>query len=129
MLLLPWLGHRWATEALVANPTHAVTLAKRAHAVDPFLVEPYWAQAHGGRRLGGRPYSRGTLAADAPPAAEPADVARRRRSSRWQLRAARTRPAHNLERYTELDPKAAAEQGGDATTTALKRVNNRQYRC
>ncbi|MGH3263953.1 MAG: O-antigen ligase family protein, partial [Trebonia sp.] len=46
VLLLPWLGTRWANDALGAAPTTAVRLANRAHSVDPLLVEPYWAKAY-----------------------------------------------------------------------------------
>jgi tetratricopeptide (TPR) repeat protein len=46
ILFLPWLGQRWADDALfAANPARADTLAKRAHSTDQLLVEPYWAQA------------------------------------------------------------------------------------
>ena len=50
VLLLPWLGERWASEALGASPpSRAVQLANRAHSVDPLLVSsPY-------RRKGSRP--------------------------------------------------------------------------
>jgi hypothetical protein len=43
-----WLGARWtgqAEEALGVNPTHAITLAKRARSVQPLSVEPLFAQA------------------------------------------------------------------------------------
>src|SRR5579885_21051 len=46
VLLLPWLGERWADAAFVADtPAQATKLANRARAVDPLLVEPYWALA------------------------------------------------------------------------------------
>ncbi|HEY2327048.1 MAG TPA: O-antigen ligase family protein [Gaiellaceae bacterium] len=46
ILYLPWLGERWATDALFATkPAQADTFAKRAKSVDPLLVEPYWARA------------------------------------------------------------------------------------
>ena len=50
VLVLPWLGNRWATDALVASPARAVTLANRAESVDPLLVEPLWAKAFAPRR-------------------------------------------------------------------------------
>jgi hypothetical protein len=45
-LLLPWLGHSWSDESVAAaNPAHAVSLARRARAADPLLVEAVLAQA------------------------------------------------------------------------------------
>ena len=46
-LLLPWLGHRWSGEAQAAlgNPKHAAVLARRARAVDPLLVDPFYTLA------------------------------------------------------------------------------------
>src|SRR4051812_24587678 len=45
VLLLPWLGQRWAAEASFAAPARAERLAKRARSVDPLLVEPPWGPA------------------------------------------------------------------------------------
>ncbi|HEX5449517.1 MAG TPA: O-antigen ligase family protein [Gaiellaceae bacterium] len=46
ILYLPWLGERWASDALFSvKPAQADTYAKRAKSVDPLLVEPYWARA------------------------------------------------------------------------------------
>jgi tetratricopeptide (TPR) repeat protein len=45
VLLLPWLGERWADDAAFASPARATVLAKRARSVDPLLVEPLWALA------------------------------------------------------------------------------------
>lgn len=45
-LLLPWLGHRWADEALATlRPARAVSLAQKARAADPLLVDAVLAQA------------------------------------------------------------------------------------
>ena len=72
-------ARRWANEALVASPARAVTLANRAHDVDPLLVEPYWAKAGAATR--GEPDA--AFAAvrrrRRPAAEEPTDVAVRRR--------------------------------------------------
>ena len=47
VLLLPWLGERWANEAQWATSPKAQNAdAKRARSVDPFILESYWAQAN-----------------------------------------------------------------------------------
>lgn len=46
ILYLPWLGARWANDALFStSPARADSYAKRSHSVDPLLVESYWARA------------------------------------------------------------------------------------
>ncbi|HVW89986.1 MAG TPA: O-antigen ligase family protein [Gaiellaceae bacterium] len=131
VLLLPWLGARWADEAYFstsANTASIDRLANRAHSVDPLLLEPYWAHAS---------------AAD-----------QRRQHSlafAWYVQAVKRQP-HNpetwnaageyafglhcygraytyLEKYTELNQKAQPSQGGDDYNTALKKVNAGAYSC
>jgi O-antigen ligase/polysaccharide polymerase Wzy-like membrane protein len=128
VLFSPWLARRYADDAYAAAPARAVTLADRAHSLDPLLVDPYWAKA---------------LAADA--------RGRRQRAFGEYLAAIRRQP-HNpqtwlfageyakdsgcwflawkyLERYTELDPKARSTSGADDYREALRRVDNHQYTC
>jgi hypothetical protein len=129
VLLLPWLGERWQSESLGASPpARAIKLADRALAVDPFLVEPYWAKA---------------LAAD--------DRNQPQLAFAYYVQAVHRQPANAetwaaageyafgigcyqtaytyLERYTELNQKAAPSAGGDDYNTALKRVNAGKGRC
>jgi hypothetical protein len=129
VLLLPWLGERWQGEALgAAPPSRAFTLADRALAVDPFLVEPYWAKA---------------LAADArnqPQLAfayyvqavhrQPANAETWLSAGEYAFGIGCYQTAYTyLERYTELNQKAAPSAGGDDYNTALKRVNAGRGRC
>lgn len=127
-LLLPWLGERWASDALGASPARAVKLADRALSVDPFLVEPYWAKA---------------FAADA--------RNRPQQAFAYYVQAVRRQPENPetwlaageyalgndcyhlaytyLERYTELDQKALPSAGGDDYQRALALVNAGKGRC
>ena len=54
VLLMPWLGHRWAVRRRTRSrkPADAVTLARRARAVDPLLVEPFFTLAVAAERAG-----------------------------------------------------------------------------
>jgi hypothetical protein len=128
-LLSPWLAHRWANEALfTTSSSRAITLANRAHALDPFLVDPCSAKA---------------VASDAenkPRRAFPEYVAavdRQPRNPETWLAAGQYAWGQGcpylaytyLERYTELDQKARSDRGGDLYNEALRRVNNRQYSC
>ena len=125
VLVLPWLGNRWATDALGAPPGRAVTLANRAESVDPLLVEPLWAKA---------------LAASTPQRAFAfyREAVRRqpKNPQTWllagrfafDLRCYQTAYTY-LEKYTELDNKARASSGGDEYNAALKKVNAGKGRC
>jgi hypothetical protein len=129
LLLMPWLGNRWADQAFgTLAAKREASLATRAHSVDPFLVEPYWAQADAASSRG-----QDSLA------------------FAWYVQAVRRQP-HNpqtwryageyassvncpgkaytyLEKYTELDQKARAASGADEYRAALKRVNAGDYTC
>jgi hypothetical protein len=128
-LLLPWLGNRWANEALGASPKQAIALARRAHSVDPLLVTPYWARAFAAYQLN-----------------QP------RQALAWYLAATRRQPKNPqtwlfagqyawkpldcpylaydyLLVYTELDQKARYSDGGDVYNAALDRVNHHRYKC
>ena len=100
----------------------ATTLANRAHALDPFLLEPYWAKADAAATTR-EAYRQYVLAVRAP-AEEPAAVAPRGRVracgagcpyAAWQ----------HLERYTELDQKSNGP-GGDEYNAMLKLVDAAQ---
>src|SRR5207253_9336644 len=62
-LFAVWLGDRWSGEAVAAldRPAHAVSLAKRARSVNPFSVEPLYAQALAEQELGQASAARGLL--------------------------------------------------------------------
>jgi O-Antigen ligase len=127
----PWLARRWADDAyyssISGSPTRTVTLANRAHALDPLLVEPFWAKAN---------------AAD--------DLDRPRQAFAWFVAAVHRQPKNPqtwlfageyaktqgcsylewfyLEKYTELDPQARG-QGGDDYNDALRKVDAHAYTC
>ena len=129
VLLLPWLGERWANDALGASPARAVQLADRAHSVDSFLVEPYWAKA---------------LAAEQRHQPE-------RQVFDFYVQAVHRQPANAetwlsageyafgigcyqtaftyLEKYTELDQKALPSAGGNDYNRARDLFNAGKGRC
>jgi len=130
-LISPWLAGRWANEAadaaLAGHNARAVTLANRAHALDPFLLAPYWAKADVAAtpREAFRQYVlavqrqpknpvpwllAGEFAMNIPPDGCP--------YAAWQ----------NLERYTELDQKSNGP-GGDEYNAMLKLVDRHAYTC
>ena len=121
-LLLPWLGGRWADRRSLASPRARVTLANRAHAVDPLLVEPFWTrpsrpssrQAAARVRLlrrRGAPRSRGT----------------RRRGSRGRVRFSQRCPTQRVRRPRALHrarPEAPGVEGGDDYNDGARQVVN-----
>jgi hypothetical protein len=125
VLLLPWLGNRWADEGSVAAPARAATLASRAHSVDPLLVEPYTDQA---------------FAAAKPQVAygwlleavhrQPHDPQTWRAAGQFAEQIGCPFQAwEKLEQYVTLDPKARPSEGGNDYRAMLKRVNARKYSC
>jgi hypothetical protein len=128
VLVLPWLGERWSSDALVASPAHAVKLAKRARSVDPLLVEPLWALAFAAEQRHELPTAYAYYL----------DATRRqpKNADTWLL-AGQFAFAHgcmraaydNLEKFTELDNKARPSRGGDAYNTALRIVNKGKAKC
>jgi hypothetical protein len=127
-LISPWLARRWSTEAanaaLSGRNARAVTLANRAHALDPFLLEPYWAKADAAstRREAFRQY---VLAVQRQP----------KNPLPWLLAGEYAMNVgcpfaawQHLERYTELDQKSNGP-GGAEYNAMLKLVDNRQYSC
>jgi len=129
VLLLPWLGARWANDALGASPARAVRLADRALSVDPFLVEPYWAKASAADQRS-RP---------------------QQQVFDYYLQAVHRQPANSLtwlsageyafgigcyqtaftylEKYTELDQKALPSAGGNHYNRARDLVNAGKGTC
>jgi hypothetical protein len=127
-LLSPWLARRWATEAadaaLAGRNARAITLANRAHALDPFLLEPYWAKADAAPTTR-EAYRQYVLAVQRQP----------KNPQPWLLAGEFAMNANcpyaaweHLERYTELDQKSNGP-GGDEYNAMLKLVNNREYTC
>jgi hypothetical protein len=127
----PWLANRWAGQASAAalsgRNARAITLANRAHALDPFLLAPYWAKADAAAtpREAFRQYVlavqrqpknpvpwllAGEFAMNIPPNGCP--------FAAWQ----------NLERFTELDQKSNGP-GGDEYNAMLKLVDTHAYTC
>lgn len=128
VLLLPWLGERWSSEATVASPARAVTLANRARSVDPLLVEPLWALAFAAERRGDLPTAYAYY--------KEAERKQPKNAETWLL-AGQFAFAHgcmraaydNLEKFTELDNKAQASRGADAYREARAQVNTGKPRC
>jgi hypothetical protein len=124
----PWLARRWAGDAsaaaLVDRNAHAITLANRAHALDPFLLEPYYAKADAAPTIGGA-YEQYVLAVSRQP----------RNPQPWLLAGETAIQAgcpfaawQHLERYTELDQKSRGP-GGEEYNAMLKLVNKHAYTC
>ena len=128
-LLLPWLGSRWATDALGAPPARAITLAKRAHGVDPFLVEPYWAQAFAAdaRNQAQRAFAFYMAATRR----QPANPETWLLAGRYALEQGCAQTAYPLlERFTELvNQRARPDEGGNDYRRALALVNSGKPRC
>ncbi|MFL5955505.1 MAG: hypothetical protein ACJ76I_15505, partial [Gaiellaceae bacterium] len=128
VLLLPWLGERWSSQAAGASPARAVTLAKRARAVDPLLVDPLWslafaAEQRGELRTAYAYYLQATR--QQPENADTWLLAGQFAFEHGCMRAA----YDNLLRFTELDNKAPPSRGGDAYNAALKIVDAGKARC
>jgi O-antigen ligase len=124
----PWLARRWALDAYAAAPSHAIELADRAHSLNPFLLDPYWAKAQAlddrGRTRAA--FAQYVAAVDRQPRNPQAWVAAG--SYAWDVGCPYQAYTY-LERYTELDQKARPDRGGDLYNEALRRVNNAQYSC
>jgi hypothetical protein len=129
VLLLPWLGQRWADEAFFAtDPAQATTLANRARSVDPLLVEPYWALAAAaedeGRLLSARTYYR--LGARRQPDNAQAWLL----WAEFELRHGCARHAlAAFYRFNALDRYAQPSEGPQEYLRALRLVNSGKPRC
>ena len=121
----PWLARHWIDEAQTASDARATTLANRAHALDPFLLEPYWTKAVAASTPR-EAYRQYLLAVERQPknprswllAGEYAMNELDCPYAAWQ----------NLERYTELDQKSNGP-GGDEYNAMLKLVDEHAYTC
>ena len=127
-LFSPWLAGRYANDAYTASSARATTLANRAHSLDPYLVDPYWAKALAADDRGQTQRAFGEYVAA---------VRRQPQNPQTWLSAGEYAKSVGcwylawkyLERYTELDPKARSSSGADDYRTALYRVDHRQYTC
>ena len=127
--LSPWLARRWAADALFAtSPSRAITLANRAHALDPLLVDPFTAKAlaYDAQNRPRRAFQEYVAAVDRQP--KNPETWRAAGQYAWDEGCPYLAYTY-LEKYTELDQKARPERGGDLYNEALRRVNNRQYSC
>jgi hypothetical protein len=129
-LLLPWLGHRWSGEAqaALAQPARAATLARRARAADPLLIDPFFTLAFVAEQQNkpARAYAFYVEATKRQPA----------NPETWQAAGIYAhgqgcpRLAYdNLVHFTELDPYAPGADGGDIYNASLKLVNAGKARC
>jgi O-Antigen ligase len=125
VLALPWLGARWADEALAAPPREAVRLADRAEAVDPLLVEPLWAKAFAATS---QRDAFGYYVAAVRRQPRNAQTWRLAGEYAFSLRCYRSAYTY-LERYTELDPNGNPSAGADDYREALRQVNAGNNRC
>jgi hypothetical protein len=129
VLLLPWLGERWAGQAAVSvSPQHAITLAKRARAVDPLLVEPLltlgFASDLANRPLVARAYYAQAVRA------QPKNPDVLLQAGLFELAHGCPRHAYAyLEPFTELNPKERPENGPSAYRHALALVNSGKPTC
>ncbi|HEY0416639.1 MAG TPA: O-antigen ligase family protein [Gaiellaceae bacterium] len=127
-LASPWLARRYAGDALAAGYARSITLARRAHSLDPLLVDPYWAKAYA--------YDRRRLTVAAFREFVGA-VHRQPKNPQTWLAAGEYAKTSGcpylaytyLERFTELDPYARPSEGADDYRRVLYQVNHRQYRC
>jgi hypothetical protein len=127
--LSPWLARRWAADALFAtSPSRAITLANRAHALDPLLVDPFTAKAlaYDAQNRPRRAFQEYVAAVDRQP--KNPETWRAAGQYAWDEGCPYLAYTY-LEKYTELDQKARPERGGDLYNEARRRVNNRQYSC
>jgi energy-converting hydrogenase Eha subunit A len=128
VLLLPWLGERWAGEAEVASPARAVTLANRARAVDPLLVDPLWALAFAAEIRGELP--RALAYYDEATRKQPANPQTWLAAGQFALRNGCARKAYAyLLQYVERDNKARATEGADDYRRALRLVDSGKPTC
>ena len=132
-LLLPWLGHRWAGQALTdvtsGRPAPAAQMARRARAVDPLLVDPLYTLALAAEEQGHVPrayafYVEATRKQPANP-----DTWRAAGLFAWSQNCPRA-TYDNLVHATGLDPYADPQEGGGAIyNKALAIVNAGKAAC
>ena len=126
VLLLPWLGERWSAQAAVElSSQRATTLAKRARAVDPLLVEPLWTLAYASRIPA---VARGYF--DEAIRQQPKNPQGYLVAGLFAFGQGCPRLAYSyLLPFTELDPKERPDEGPDAYRQALALVNSGKPTC
>ena len=126
VLLLPWLGQRWADQAFfTTNRARATTLANRARSVDPLLVEPYWALADAQRDPR---RALGFLAAAT--RRQPENAQTWLLKARYELAFGCARAAlQDFYRFNALDPYERPDGGPDQYRQALAQVNTGKPTC
>ncbi|HZP74419.1 MAG TPA: O-antigen ligase family protein [Gaiellaceae bacterium] len=124
----PWLARRWANDALfTASSSHAITLANRAHSLDPLLLDPYWAKASALDASGKTQQAFDEYVAAVKRQPHNPDAWYFAGKYAWEQHCPYLAYDYLLP-YTELNQNALGD-GGDIYNAALKRVNHRQYRC
>ena len=126
-LFTVWLGNRYAGEAAAAldRPARALTLAKRARALDPLAVDPIFTEALAEQRQGHLGLARGLLV-------KATDVQPQNAETWYSLGIFDLGlgcPRHALpefERFYELNSQ---DPGVSVKDTALKLVNSGVPRC
>jgi hypothetical protein len=123
-LVSPWLARRWVSDAETASAARATTLANRAHALDPFLLEPYWTKADAARTTR-EAYRQYVLAVQR----QPKNPLPWLLAGEFAMRAGCPFAAwQHLERYTELDQKSNGP-GGQEYNAMLQLVDAHKYTC
>jgi O-antigen ligase len=129
VLLMPWLGARWSSQALgatgSASPARVEKLANRARAVDPFLVEPLWweALAQSDPRKALAYYTEATRV-------QPQNAQAWLYKAQLELDHGCARAAlEDLYKFNDLDPKAKPSAGPDDYLRALDLVNSGKPKC
>jgi hypothetical protein len=129
ILYLPWLGERWASDALFSvKPAHADTYAKRAKSVDPLLVEPYWARADAAderKQYGNALYYYGQATRVQP---DNADAWLNKADYELGLGCAR-HALTDFYKFNALNPYAAPNEGPNDYRRALALVNSGKPVC
>jgi len=126
-LVSPWLARRWTNDAYAAGTSLTLTLAKRAHAFDPLLVDPYWLrgdalEAQGHEQAGFAQFVAAVRR-------QPKNPQTWLFAGEYAMRANCPLLAYRyLERYTELDPKSNGP-GGAEYRAMLALVNKHAYSC
>jgi hypothetical protein len=128
LLVLPWLGHRWANDALGASPARAVHLADRAQSVDPLLVEPLWAKALAAWQRDETQRAFAYYAEAVRKQPKNPETWRAAGTFAFDQRCYRTAYTY-LEKFTELNKNARPSAGGDDYNEALRQVNLGNNRC
>jgi tetratricopeptide (TPR) repeat protein len=129
LLLLPWLGERWAGEAETAiSPAQSAKLANRARSVDPLLVEPLWALGFAAELRGNLPQALAYY--DDATKKQPRNPQTWLYAGQFALRHGCPRAAYNyLLQFVERDGQARPSEGADDYRRALRLVNTGKPTC